>query len=318
MRLLWQSALAAGSRLKGKPYLSILIYHQILPELDELRFDGVDAKQFAQQMLWVKDHFNVLPLRTALRLMAKNKLPSRALCITFDDGYLDNYTVALPILKKIGLPASFYISSGMLGGNRMWHDDIIDAVRLTKLPKIELADKNYSLNGIGDKIEFLRFFEDYYKSLPINEANTLLDDLLHELGQPPDRVLFMDADQVRKMAQEGMEVGSHGRTHRILTSISDQEAEYEIAKSKCEIEAIVENEVSGFVYPNGKAPADFSAHHSSMVRKAGYEYALATNYGCSNQVDEKYKLKRFTPWRKTKNGFLLSMFLNYWYYQEKI
>ena len=159
MQPFWKCVFTIGSRLKAAPYLSILIYHQILPEPDELRFDGVDASQFAQQMNWVKDHFNVLPLNVALQRMKQGCMPSRSACITFDDGYLDNFSIALPILKKLNLPASFYVSSQMIGSDYMWHDQIIEVIRHARKTSIDISGRRFELSSTRQKIQFLQFFE---------------------------------------------------------------------------------------------------------------------------------------------------------------
>jgi peptidoglycan/xylan/chitin deacetylase (PgdA/CDA1 family) len=111
-----------------RPVLSILIYHRVLPVPDPLRAGEPDATRFDQQMRYLARHFSVLPLREAFRRLRAGTLPRRACCITFDDGYADNLTVALPILEKYGLPATIFIATGYLDGGRMFNDAAIDAL----------------------------------------------------------------------------------------------------------------------------------------------------------------------------------------------
>ena len=73
--------------------------------------------------------FNVIPLLDAVRHSAAGTLPPRAACITFDDGYADNAEVALPILQRHKLHATFFVATGFLNGGRMWNDTIIELVR---------------------------------------------------------------------------------------------------------------------------------------------------------------------------------------------
>ncbi len=124
-RLLLSPLSPAGAR--GR--LSILIFHRVLPEVDPLFEDTPDAARFEQQMQWAARWFNVLPLSEAVQRLQSGSLPARALSITFDDGYADNATVAAPLLKRLGLTATFFVTTGVLNGGRMWNDTVIEAVR---------------------------------------------------------------------------------------------------------------------------------------------------------------------------------------------
>ena len=112
--------------LTPAPRLSILIYHRVLARPDPLFPYEVDAKRFGQHLNLLKRFFTVIPLHDAVHLLARGKLPARAACITFDDGYADNAQVALPILQKHGMCATFFIATGFLDGGQMWNDKVID------------------------------------------------------------------------------------------------------------------------------------------------------------------------------------------------
>jgi len=92
--------------------LSILIYHRMLAAPDPILHDEIDADTFKQHATLLRSEFNALPLGEACTRLAHGSLPARAACITFDDGYADNEQIALPILKRLGLPATFFVSTG--------------------------------------------------------------------------------------------------------------------------------------------------------------------------------------------------------------
>ena len=148
--------------------LTVLIFHRVLAEPDSLFPGEPDAVRFETQMRWLKTWFNVLPLAEAVERLRTGSLPARAAAITFDDGYADNCTVALPILRRVGLPATFFIATGYLDGGRMWNDTVIDVMRRAEGPDLDLIplklgrypvgtleDRRHSLGQLLGKLKYL-------------------------------------------------------------------------------------------------------------------------------------------------------------------
>src|SRR5882672_3382138 len=131
--------LQAAQRLQRTPRLSVLIYHRVHAQRDPLFPDEPTAAEFAARMRWMGANFDVLPLAQAVQGLKRGDLPRRALCITFDDGYADNHDVAMPILRQLGLPATFFVSSGYLDGGCMFNDVVIEAVRQARVKTLDLA-----------------------------------------------------------------------------------------------------------------------------------------------------------------------------------
>ena len=136
VRPLLNIASPAGPRAR----LSVLVFHRVLPGVDPLYPEAMDATRFTQICHWVRSMFSVLPLDEAVRRMRAGTLPERALAVTFDDGYADNLQVAMPILNRLGLPATFFIATGFLDGGCMWNDTVIESFRRTALPDLDLRD----------------------------------------------------------------------------------------------------------------------------------------------------------------------------------
>jgi hypothetical protein len=120
-----EGQLGAGADAK----LSILIYHRVLPVPDPLFPTETTVESFDAQLGLLKSLFNVLPLPEAVARLKAGTLPARAASITFDDGYADNFTRALPILQKHGLHATFFIATAYLDGGRMFNDTVIESIR---------------------------------------------------------------------------------------------------------------------------------------------------------------------------------------------
>ncbi len=122
--------------------LSVLVYHRVLSAPDPLRPGEPTVEEFEARMRWLASNYNVMPLIEAVRGVRANRLPKRALSITFDDGYADNHDLALPVLRKLGLPATFFVTTGYLDGGCMFNDVVIEAVRRART-ELDLRDLGF-------------------------------------------------------------------------------------------------------------------------------------------------------------------------------
>lgn len=293
----------------GMQSLSILIYHRVLAERDPLLPGVPDADRFERQMRVLKRFFNVMPLSTAVRHLRQGTLPGRALCITFDDGYADNATLALPILKRHGLHATFFIATAYLDGGQMWNDDVIDYVRQAPAGRLD-----FSMIGQGSlpgatfeqKRQAIDQILLQLKYLPFAERQTMAGRLAPKARQP----LMMSTSQVRALLAAGMEVGAHTDRHPILSALPDAEALADIANGKAALEAITGTRVTLFAYPNGKPMADYTPRHVEMVRALGFDAALTTVAGTAGLGSDPWQLPRYTPWQQDSPRFLMRLFLN--------
>lgn len=293
--------------------LSILIYHRVLPVSDPLFPQEVDALRFEEQMRIVSTHFNVLPLDEAVTRLQGGTLPARAACITFDDGYADNAEIALPILKRCGLCAAFFIATDYLDGGRMWNDDVIEAVRgaadvvldlsslkLGQLPLGDVVEKRVAILAIITSIKYLPEQERAEKAARIAE--------IAKAAMPTH--LMMTTPQVRALHDAGMLIGGHTGSHPILARLQLDDAEQEIRRGKETLENIIGEQVKIFAYPNGKPHEDYKSEHADMVRKLGFQAAVSTALGVGTCHTDPFQLPRFTPWDYSSNRFLLRLLNN--------
>lgn len=292
--------------------LQILIYHNVLAEPDPLRPSEVDAKAFRDQMRIMAKYFNVLPLTDALERMQRNALPSRAACITFDDGYSDNAEVALPILREFGLQATFFVTTGFLNGGMMWNDRVIESVRQAPDPVLDLAASGLGVHKIADtkqKVATIKTLLTELKHKPFNERAEKVAAIVDITGAALKPMMMTD-QQVEMLSQHGMEIGAHTMNHPILAKLDDEEAEQEIVQSKAYLESILDEPVKIFAYPNGKRGKDYLPKHVDMVRRAGFQAAVSTDWGVSSRKADSFQLRRFTPWDRTPLRFAMRLVQN--------
>ena len=297
--------------------LSILIYHRVLSKKDTMRPGEIIAEEFDCQMATVSEFFNVLPLPLAIDLLYSNKIPPRSLCITFDDGYADNYTTALPILQKYNLPATFFISSGYLNGGCMWNDKVIESIRTTpyrylELPKIGIKEINaFHLTNEHERHQSAQTLISYLKYLPFNKRSKAVEYIVQSASGVIPTNLMLSDNQLIELANSGMAIGGHTITHPILSAVNDMQAEKEIRQGKLQLENIIGKKIDTFAYPNGIPHQDYETKHSHMAKEAGFKAAVSTQWGVSTINTDPYQLKRFTPWNRTKWKFLLRLLHNY-------
>ena len=298
-----------------KKKITILTYHRVLNRRDPYREGDVLLQVFDAQMRMLSRFYNVMTLSDAVTAQSEGRLPYRAMVVTFDDGYADNYDVALPILQQYGIPATFFVATGFLNGGRMWNDTIIDAVAQTKETKLNLADidlGSYNCNGIDNRKSTIEKLIGKLKYLPVEERLMRCARVLQVTRATLNNDLMMSSDQVRAISDAGMEIGGHTVSHPILSQVNDVTAVKEIADGKATLEGMIQKEVTSFAYPNGRPEQDFQDKHATMVEQAGFKAAVTTERGMTYADNHRFRLPRFTSWDQSAVKFLLRMIHGRW------
>ncbi|GAB4468892.1 MAG: polysaccharide deacetylase family protein [Burkholderiaceae bacterium] len=293
--------------------LPILIFHRVLARPDPLLDDVPDAESFERTMRWVGQWFNVLPLAEAAARLRRGDLPARALSITFDDGYADNEEVAAPILRRLGLHATFFVATGFLDGRNMWNDRVIEAMRASAAQRLDLGFLGLgtvSLEAVAARRTAIDRILTRIKHEKPERRLALVERIEEACGARLQTALMMRAEQVARLAAGGMDVGAHTISHPILTRLSPAQAREEIVGSKAVLESIVGRRVSLFAYPNGVPMQDYGAEHVQMVRGAGFDAAVSTAWGVARPGADPLQLPRFTPWDRTRSRFALRLAQN--------
>lgn len=306
--MLWKPLLRllAGSGSKQK--LQVFIFHRIPSRADELLPGEPSAAQFDWMVSFISRNYKVMTFGEATARLRSGTLPPASACITFDDGYQDNASIAYPILKKYGVPATFFIATSFTGGGRMWNDDIIEAVRHTAADTLDLERFGLGTHPTGTTAERKQAINNLLQSLkyrPHAERQITAAEIAKASGLSDHSSLMMSRQDIRMLADGGMEIGAHTHTHPILHSLPDEEAEYEIVHGKTELEALLDKPVHSFAYPNGNTRTDMRQVHLRIIEKAGFRAAATTDWGVATIDTNPYLIPRYTPWDRTPNRFAL-------------
>ncbi len=305
--MLIRTALQLRSPAGAAARLTVLIFHRVLPQQDPLFPGEMHAEPFDHICGWLRRWFNVLPVEDAVLRLREGSLPPRALSITFDDGYADNAQVAMPILQRHGLTATFFVATGYLDGGRMWNDTIASAVRTTDLDTLSVSDlglvglESLDLKGwsarsaaVGRLLGATKYLEDARRS----EVVAALAQRLGAMNLPTD--LMLRSDQVRALRDGGMRVGAHTVSHPILGQLDRQRALAEVRQSRSTLESVLDAPVTVFAYPNGKPHQDYSPESVEVVREAGFNVAVSTEWGSAGRDVDPLQVPRFSPWDRTR------------------
>lgn len=297
----------------GSRRLSVLIYHRIPAEPDALLPDEPDARSFEQTMRWIRDAFNVIPLAEGVGGLKSGRLPPRALSITFDDGYANNATVAAPILKRLGLHATFFIATGYLDGGRMFNDAVVEGVRHARGPQLDLGILGlgvHSVATIDDRRATIGALLDAIKYRSEGERAECAERIAQIAGAPTSPDLMMTSEQAASVARDGFELGGHTVTHPILAQLDLASAREEIECGRDRVGELAGRPVRLFAYPNGRPHRDYVAATRQLVEDLGFEGAVSTSRGAARIGSDPFEVPRFTPWVRTPLRFCGQMLDN--------
>ncbi len=266
--------------------LTVLNYHRVVdprelgPNSDH-SLVSADTVRFTAQMDLVRRFFDVIGSGDLLAWLAgRGTLPDHPMLITFDDGYRDNYQVALPVLRNRDLPAVVFVASDCIENRRPFYWDLA-AYCFNHTGQSSLAIPNVGRFDWTDEKECdlcRRGLLQALKQLPEQQKRRIVEQLPQALNvDVPDDAfsdLYMDWEQVRALTAAGVDIGGHTRSHPILSRIPLDQAHREISESKQRIEAEIGKPLRLFAYPNGRSE-DFNTELEQLVKNIGFNAAFS-------------------------------------------
>jgi peptidoglycan/xylan/chitin deacetylase (PgdA/CDA1 family) len=297
---------------------AVLLYHRVNANRDPY-FPSVSTNVFEGQMSYLARNYRVLSLAEILnRIQQGLEIEPYTIAITFDDGYRDNFTHAHAVLRKYRLPATLFVATGYIGADRMmWNDQLSWAFKQTDRShcKLELGNRHleFSLHSPADKISSLNLMLETLKSIPEDEKSRIVDSIVTDLTRERTSLdgVMLTWRELRKMVEEGWDVGSHTVNHVVLTRVTAAVVKDELGQSKQILEKELQRPISLFAYPNGKEP-DFNLSTKELVRQIGYKAAATTVEGLNDRNSDPWKIRRRSPWECPLPYFAAELFYSYW------
>jgi peptidoglycan/xylan/chitin deacetylase (PgdA/CDA1 family) len=252
---------------------------------------------FRAQLIKLKQHYEFTSIDNLTGLLSNKAIKNPLLAITFDDGYKNNYSAAAEILDDLGLPATFFISTGYIGTNKwMWTDLVEYSIMSSKQDSVKISDLGIELplSAPGNKALAISSIKSLLKSKDFYQTQSLVEGFSKSLlgsdyVDPFDDYQFMSWDDIKELSRAPFAIGAHTVNHPILTNVSQSIAEQEILNSRDDIINHIGTCSKTFCYPNGKitdynqAIMNFTSLH--------FDSAISTVYGYA-RADEMYQLRR--------------------------
>jgi len=307
--MLGRSLSVLGAAL-GSGKLSILIYHQVLAVQDPMRPSEPTVDTFNWQMQLLARHFTPLPLDEAVVRLREGELPNNAVCVTFDDGYRNNLTLAQPILARYAIPATVFVATGFIGGSNMWNDRVIHLFADPGRNSLILDGQTVALQDWAQRSRLSLEWLQRLKYLPVMERRAAVDAMYVANGVEEQEPLMMNQSEIRALHSAGLAIGAHTVNHPILKELSGSDQRVEIVRSRQVLEGIVQAPVTQFAYPNGKRGTDFDDTAVDIVKSEGFCAALSTDWGVSSAQTCPWQLRRFTPWDQSPMRFQARLHMN--------
>jgi peptidoglycan/xylan/chitin deacetylase (PgdA/CDA1 family) len=237
----------------------ILFYHKVQRRPSGVWGEPVlDAHAFRQQISFLASEYLPIPLSELVAaLREKVPLPERTVAITFDDGYRNNFLMAAPILRQYRVPATLFITTGLVGTGRwMWAYELEKIFHLHPPEEISAAARHPVIKllceqSVSSRIALMACVE-YLKSVRHLELLEVMNRIRERFPMAPDdENRFLSWSEVRQLRNYGFEFGAHTESHPILVRQQPKDVERELAASRDTLERQLGERPKLFAYPNG-------------------------------------------------------------------
>lgn len=254
-----------SSRLSDSE-LAIFLFHGVMPRNTKgvRNYTGKHMRLDNFQLCMSKlcSVGNPISIERATSLLEEGApFPERSFVISFDDGFENNYSVAMPVMVDLGVKPVIYVTTNFINlGEQSWIDKIESVVEVAKPCQLKLdwLKDVMSMNNREQKIAFLKEVRHYVKKNPTVDPYKFASDLIDQLGEStvPDYDDYLDKklswEQIRHLSQSGLAtIGGHSHTHRILSFLAYEELEFEINTSLHLMQSMAGVTVYHYSYPEG-------------------------------------------------------------------
>lgn len=318
--MFWSGTASMLSLLPAKDSLLVLTYHRIGDHENDPFDPGVfsaTSEQFDEQISYLKRSHSLVTLEEALAFVDGTDKERTGRCrvlITFDDGYLDNYRIAYPILSSYGAQGVFFLCTDLVGSGYVpWWDHIAYLVKTAEKRQFSLsypANLDVDIDKDGLKTS-LRSILDLCEMPENKDSKRFIRELKEAAGGkdlPAESRRFLNWDEAQEMINGGMAIGAHTHSHPRLSRLGREEQHKELTQCRAILNERLGIEADVLAYPFGSVTA-FSDQTQQIAQETGYRAAFSYYGGMTNQQGaiERYNLKRVPVSGQSRARFEVQM-----------
>jgi peptidoglycan/xylan/chitin deacetylase (PgdA/CDA1 family) len=309
----------SGIHLLTKPWFEgmgqILMFHRVVPSSNTLRIHNHESLEVSPEYLenlisfFKEREYQFLSLDEVVSLKQPSKIKKKFVAFTFDDGYIDNLTVAYPILKKYAVPFTIYVATNMPDGTALvWWYLLEDLIAQNDSVEFRVNGKNHSYRTDTLKNKEISFNEirSYLATANAKDLRVMVENLFYdrqEVIAAKTKELSLTWDQIKELSNDPLvTIGAHTVNHLPLDSLTFEESKFEILQSKKIIESHLAKEVKHFCYPIGS----YGKKEVEIMQSSGYTSATTTKMAniFSQNLDHPFSLPRIMVNSLTTNHIL--------------
>jgi peptidoglycan/xylan/chitin deacetylase (PgdA/CDA1 family) len=310
---LWLSAGGANRVIERvEERAIILMYHSVVDRSDcALGDSGVVAAKnaFCQQMKFINERMRPVPLSELVVALAQRRaVPTRAVAVTFDDGYEDNYLHAFPVLRELGIPATIFLTTGHIESSKTFWWDAVEATiacsQQRALNLRELATRWRLPWALASELPLItpkqrqrasRYVTTLIKAARLTENPDCISAVQEVLkvSTIPQGPRMLGWKQIAEMSAHGIEFGAHTVSHPDLTQVTAAQALRELGDSKDTIESRLKAKVLTFAYPYGTS-SHWTPALAALARKVGFHGIATADSGAVTARTNVHRLPRLS------------------------
>lgn len=280
-----------------------MTYHGIIrTPLEVHNWCFLDELSFRYQIRYLKTHFSVIDLSEAVQQIKNGTIDRPTAVITFDDGFQNNYDIAYPILREAGLPATIFLTTGVVNtDDTVWNCRFARALIRTSRSSFDWNSNSFDLSGPDQRTKALRAIDAKLKDLPQPQLLAEVRKISLELGEDPNSPIednspfrMLSQEAIRDMAASGLiEFGAHTHSHAILSRLSQGEQYSEIKRSLDSTHELSGRPCRFFAYPNGSSQ-DYNAQNIATLEGCGVRASVTAMPGPNGRTTPTMELRRYS------------------------
>ena len=284
-------------RVKGPRY-AILCYHRVGTEGLPL-FSTLPPEVFEAQMRFLRQHYRLVSLAQLCAELHDPAASGQAVAVTFDDGYVDTYRNAFPLLRKYEVPATVFLIVGSIeSGEVAWYDKTFLALKVYPGATLEIEleqIRRFVLDSPAARMRAAMEINNWLRTVPDGRRREFCAALERRIPLPQGALAgrMMNWEQVREMHRAGVAFGSHTLTHPVVSQLDAAGAEEELIVSRQILEQRLGSPAPDFAFPFGK-PADCGPRATAQLAESGYRSGVTTSYGLNTRGANPYALRRIS------------------------